>query len=156
LGDPAGGLRQSAADDRHTGLLVVLQTQVAQGGGGVHQGTTATGDDSLLDGRTGRRDGVLQAVLLLLDLDLGGGTDPPDGGAAGAPGQTLLELLPVPVGDAGLDLVADVTDAVLDLGLLTGSVHDGGAVLGEGDTARTAQDLDRGVLQGQPNLLGDD
>src|SRR5699024_8772152 len=156
LGDPASGLRQSVTDDRHTGLLVVLQTQVTQGGGGVHQGSTATGDDSLLDGRTGRRDGGLQAVLLLLALDIGAGVDLQAGHASGALCKTLLKLLPVPVGVAGLDLVADLTDAILDLGLLTGTIHDGGGVLGDGDTTRAAQDLDLGVLQGQTNLFGDD
>src|SRR5699024_9942101 len=156
LGDPASGLRQSVTDDRHTGLLVVLQTQVTQGGGGVHQGSTATGDDSLLDGRTGRRDGVLQAVLLLLELDLGGGTDPQDGHASGELGRTLLQLLPAPVAFAGLALVTDRTDASRAPGLLTGTIHDGGGVLGDGDTTRAAQDLDLGVVQGQTNLFGDD
>ena len=41
----------------------------------MHQGSAATGDDPLLDGRTSGRDGVLDAVLLLLELDLGGRAD---------------------------------------------------------------------------------
>jgi hypothetical protein len=43
-------------------------------------------------------DGVLDAVLLLLELDLGGRADLDDGHAAGQLGETLLELLAVPVG----------------------------------------------------------
>jgi hypothetical protein len=35
------------------------------------RGRAATGDHTLLDGSAGRREGVLDAVLLLLELDLG-------------------------------------------------------------------------------------
>ena len=68
------------------------------------QGDAAAGDDALLDGRPGRRQGVLDAVLLLLELDLGGRADLDDGDAAGQLGQALLELLAVPVGVGVLDL----------------------------------------------------
>ena len=65
---------------------------------GVDQRGAATGDDALLDGRAGRGDGVLDAVLLLLQLHLGVGADLDHADAAGELGQALLQLLAVPVG----------------------------------------------------------
>ena len=73
----------------------------------------AAGHDALFDGGPGGRQGVLDAVLLLLELDLGGGADPDDGHAAGQLGQALLELLAVPVGVGVLDLALDLGDPAL-------------------------------------------
>ena len=80
----------------------------------MHEGRAATGDDALLDRRAGRRDGVLDAVLALLELDLGGRADADDADAAGQLGQPLLQLLAVPVRVGVLDLAADLADPVLD------------------------------------------
>ena len=68
----------------------------------------ATGDDALFDRSARRRDGVLDAVLLLLELNLGVGTDLDDADATGQLGQTLLQLLAVPVGVGALDLSLDL------------------------------------------------
>ena len=84
---------------------------------GPDEGGAAAGDDALLDGGAGRREGVLDAVLLLLQLDLGGGADLEDGDAAGQVGQPLLQLLLVPVGVGVLDLALDLRDTVVDVGL---------------------------------------
>src|SRR5690606_27059778 len=76
LRDPAQRLDEGAAHDVDTGRLVAGPAEVVlERRPGVHQGGTATGDDALLDGCTGRRHGVLDAVLALLELDLGGRTD---------------------------------------------------------------------------------
>ena len=99
------------------------------------QGGAATGDDALLDGGTGGRQRVLDAVLLLLELDLGGRADLDDGDAAGQLGQALLELLAVPVGVGVLDLGLDLGDAALDVVLVAGTLDDGGVVLGDDDLA---------------------
>ena len=67
LGDPAQRLVERLADDRRAGGLVAGQREVVDGRlAGVDEGRAATGDDALLDRRAGRRDGVLDAVLLLL------------------------------------------------------------------------------------------
>ena len=76
--------------------------------GRVHEGGAAAGDDALLDRGAGRRDGVLDAVLLLLELDLGVRADLDDADAAGELGEPLLELLAVPVGVGALDLGAEL------------------------------------------------
>ena len=91
--------------------------------------SAAAGDDAFLDGGAGGGEGVLDAVLLLLHLDLGGRADVDDGDAAGELGQALLELLAVVVGGGVLDLGLDLGDAVLDVLLLAGAVDDGGVVL---------------------------
>src|SRR6266704_606444 len=153
--DPAGRLGQGALDDQHAGRLVTGATEVVEAGGQVHQGAAATGDDAFLDGRPGGGDGVLKAVLLLLELDLGRGADAQDGDAAGQLGQPLLQLLPVPVGVGVLDLVADLPDPVLDLRLVAGRVHDRGVVLGDDDTAGAAQALQPDRLQLHAELVGD-
>jgi hypothetical protein len=52
------------------------------------------------DGRAGGAQGVLDAVLLFLQLGLGGSADADDGDAAGQLGQALLQLLAVIVAGA--------------------------------------------------------
>ena len=81
---------------------------------GADQRDAAAGHDALLDGRARGRDGVLDAVLLLLELDLGGRADLDQRHAAGELGQALLELLAVPVGVGPVDLALDLVDAALD------------------------------------------
>jgi hypothetical protein len=110
---------------------------------GPHQGGAATGDHALLDGRTSGRDGVLDAVLLLLQLHLGGGADLDDGNAAGQLGQALLQLLAVPVRVGVVDLGLDLVDPALDVVVLAGTVDDGGVVLGDDDSLGTSP-ADRG------------
>src|SRR3546814_14383015 len=59
----------------------------------IEQGRPATGHDTLLDGRAGRMEDIIDAVLTLLDLDFTCTADLDDRDAAGQPGKTLLELL---------------------------------------------------------------
>ena len=88
--------------------LVALELELVERRDGLQEGRAAAGDDALLDGRAGRRERVLDAVLLLLELDLGGRADLDDGDAAGQLGEALLELLPVVVGGGLLDLGLDL------------------------------------------------
>ena len=77
----------------------------------LQEGRAAAGDEALLDRRAGRRERILDAVLLLLELDLGGRADLDDGDAAGQLGEALLELLAVVVGGGVLDLGLDLAHA---------------------------------------------
>src|SRR5690606_7236279 len=97
LGDPAQRLGRGALDDPGTDELVALEVEAVDDLDGLDEGGATAGDDALLDGRAGRRDGVLDAVLLLLELDLGVRADLDDADAAGELGEALLELLAVPV-----------------------------------------------------------
>src|SRR5690606_29762080 len=118
------------ADDVRTGRLVTLQLEAVEGVlGGLDEGDATTGDDALLLGGLGVADGVLDAVLALLELDLGGRTRLDDGDAAGELGEALLELLAVVVRVGVLDLGADLLDAALDLLGVAGALDDGGLVL---------------------------
>src|SRR5215210_4678311 len=92
---------QCDLDDVRTGGLVAVQAEtLEQAGTGLQQGDAATGDDALLDGRLRVAHGVLDAVLALLELDLGRRTGLDDRDPAGQLGQALLQLLAVVVGVA--------------------------------------------------------
>ena len=72
-------------------------------------------------------------MLDLLELGLGSSADLDDGNATGELGQTLLELLTVEVRGGVLHLAFDLSDASVDSLLGTGTTHDSGVVLGDGD-----------------------
>src|SRR3954449_181889 len=157
LRDPAQRLDQSRTDDGHADRLVTgkpaVTVECAEDG---HECSAAAGDDAFLDRGAGGGDGVLEAVLLLLQLHLGRGTDADDADTAGQLGQPLLQLLAVPVGVGVVDLGADLTDAVLDRARLTRAVDDGRRVLRDGDASGSAEHLEPDARERQPDLLGDD
>src|SRR4029450_13387671 len=85
--------------------LITLQLQVLERlGSSLNERDTTAGDDALLNRRLGVANGILDAVLPLLQLDLSGrpALDPRD--AAGGLAQPLLQLLAVIVGVRVLDL----------------------------------------------------
>jgi putative effector of murein hydrolase LrgA (UPF0299 family) len=106
-------LERPAHDEPACLLVVGAAAHLVDGRLGTEQGHATAGEDSLFHGGPGRLDGVLDAVLLLLQLDLGGGADLDDGDAAGELGEPLLELLAVPVGVGVLDLAPDLLDPPL-------------------------------------------
>ena len=82
---------------------------------GTQQGDATTGDDTLFDGRLGGGHGVFDAVLLLLELHLGGRADLEHRDTTGELGQALLQLLLVVVGVGVLDLGLDLRDPAVDV-----------------------------------------
>ena len=124
--------------------------------GSVDKGRAAAGDDTLLDGCTGRGDSVLDAVLLLVELDLCGRTHTNDAHTTSELGDTLLEFLAVPLGVRVVVLSTQLDDATLDVGLITGAVNDGGVVLGNDNLLGTAQNLEAHLVELEPNLGSDD
>src|SRR5665811_643851 len=116
----------------------------------------ATRDDALFDGRASCRDGVLDTVLLLLELNLGVRPDLDHADTAGQLGETLLELLTVPVRVGALDLALDLVDAASDLVLVTGAVDDGRVVLGNHDASGSAKISKHGRLELETDLFADD
>ena len=103
--EPSGSLERGPHGAGASGLIAFEgRDERGNRSAGAEQCDPATGDDTLLDGRTCGRERVLDAVLLLLELDLGGRADLHDRDAAGELGQALLELLAIPVGVGVLDL----------------------------------------------------
>src|SRR6185312_7506197 len=144
------------ADDVRTGRLVAVEVELLERGlGRLGERDAATGDDALLDGRLRVANGVLDAVLALLQLDLGGRADLDDRDAAGQLGHPLLQLLAVVVGVALLELLADLVDPTGDLLRVAGALDDRRLVLGGRDLAGTAEQVERRVLQLEADLLGD-
>src|SRR5215210_1301784 len=122
----------------------------------VQERDAAARDDALLEGCPRGLQRVLDAVLLLLHLRLGGGADLDDGHAARELGQALLELLAVEVGVGALDLGLDLLDPALDLLTVAGAVDDRRRVLVDDDLAGPAELRELGVLELEAHLLGDD
>ena len=90
------------------------ELQIVERRRGLQQGHATTGDDALLDGRLCVADGVLDAVLALLELHLGGSAGLDHRNTAGQLGQALLQLLAVVVGVAVLDLGTDLRNPARD------------------------------------------
>ena len=122
---------------------------------GVQQRDAAARHDALLEGGAGGLQRVLDAVLLLLHLRLGGSADLDDGDAAGQLGEPLLELLAVEVGVGVLDLGLQLLDPGLDPLGVTGTVDDRRRVLRDDDAAGVAELCDLRVLELEAHLLGD-
>src|SRR5256885_1476600 len=92
-------LLERAQDDLRARPLVALEllADLPDSVGRVQQRNAAAGDDAFLERRAGRLKGVLDAVLLLLHLGLGGSADLDHGDTAAELRQPLLQLLAVEV-----------------------------------------------------------
>src|SRR5215208_752450 len=122
----------------------------------VQQRHAAAWHDALLQGRAGRREGILHAVLLLPQLAIRRGADLDDGHAASQLGEPLVELLAVVVRGGDPELTFQLSDAVFyPLGVAR-AAHDGGAVLRHDRLPRPPQLVELGILQLEAQLLGDD
>jgi hypothetical protein len=108
----------------------LLERRVA----GLDESHAAAGDDALLDRRLGGADGVLDAVLALLELDLGGRADLDDRNTAGQLGQALLQLLAVVVG-VDFSISARIWLTRPAIWSRRRTLDDGGLVLGDDDLA---------------------
>ena len=96
---------------------------------GAQQRDAAARNDAFFHRRAGGVERVVDAVLLLLDLDFGRAADADHGDAARELGETLLQLLLVVVRGGLFDLRLDLGDAALDVLLLAGAVDDRGVLL---------------------------
>src|SRR6478735_1722164 len=156
VGDLAGRGLEGLAHDVDADLGIAFELDLVEGRDGLQEGGAAAGDEALFDGRTGRRECILDAVLLLLELDLGGCADLDDGDATGQLGQALLELLTVVVRGGLLDLRLDLAHATLDLVGLAVAVDDRRVVLGRDDATGRTEVLDGDRVELAPDLLADD
>src|SRR6185437_1394168 len=147
---------ERAQDDAGAGALVIdLDGVDLDGVDRVQERHAAARHDALFERRAGGLQRVLDAVLLLLHLGLGGRADLDHGDAARQLGEALLELLAVEVGVGRLDLGLDLLDPALDPLAAAGTVDDRRGVLVHDHLAGTTELGDRGVLELQAHLLGD-
>src|SRR5690606_33077281 len=146
-----------AADDVDTGLLVlVFALEPVQGLERTQQRHAAAGQDTFLDRGAGRVQGVVDAVLLFLDLDLGGPADPDHRHPAGELGQAFLQLFAVIVGGGFLDLGPDLVDAAGNVVLAAGALNDGGVFLFDHHLLGAAEHGKRDIFELDAQVLGHD
>src|SRR5712675_1181917 len=98
---------------------------------------------------------VINAVLALLHFDLGRAANADHRDAAGELGQTLLQLLAVVVRGGFLDLRLDLADAGFDVGLLAGTVDDGGVLLVDHHLLGATEHGERDVLELDAEIFRD-
>ncbi|KAI6747533.1 hypothetical protein HG530_015843 [Fusarium avenaceum] len=159
LDDGAGRAGDGVLDDADTELLVKVGSRdVVKGlSRGLDQGSTTTGEDTLLNSSTGGVQGIDESVLLLTDLDLGGATDLDDGDTARELSKALLELLLLVLG--GGRVSDDTTDLLTSLsnGILAAvTVEDNGVLLGDGDGTGGAEHVGGGLVKLDVELIGED
>src|SRR5690606_27685091 len=156
--DLAGRLLERAHQDVGAGALVTFEavSDLLDGVDGVDQRHAATGDDALFDGRAGGRERVFEAVLLLLELGLGGRADADDRHTAGELGEALLELLASVVAVGVVELGLNALDAVLDDLARALALDDRGLVLAAAHALGTAELRERDVFELVAELFADD
>src|SRR6476469_1720875 len=143
--------------DLRAGGLVARQVELLEGAAArLEQRDAAAGHDTFLDRGLGVAHRVLDAVLALLQLDLGGRPRLDDGDAAGQLGQPLLQLLPVVVRVGVVALGPDLVDPSCNLLGVARALHDRGLVLGDHDLACPAEHVQVDVVQIEADLLADD
>ena len=103
-------LFQGLQHDGSTSLLVALSgIHIGlHSGDGVDKSCAAAGHNALFHSSLGGSQGILNAQLLLLHLNLSSSAHLDDSHAAGQLGQALLQLLLVKLGRGGFDLAADL------------------------------------------------
>src|SRR5690606_37023640 len=149
-----GGLDGAAGDgDTHV-LVFVVTLEAFQGLEGANQGNTAAGDHAFFNRSTGGVQGVFDAGLLLFHFGFGGGAHLDHGNTAGQLGNPLLEFFAVVIGRGLFDLGANLLDPGLDVGVVAGTVDDGGVFLGEVDLLGGTQVFQGGAFQFQTHFLG--
>src|SRR5215813_3589215 len=120
---------------------------------GAQERDAAARHDPFLDRGAGGVERVLDPVLLLLHLDLGGAPDANHRHAARKLGQPLLQLLAVVVRRGLLDLRLDLADARLDVLLLAGAIDDRGLLLLDDDLLGAPEHGGGHVLELDAELL---
>src|SRR5215831_8930623 len=137
-------------------LIAVLGRQPLEGLGGIEEGDTTTRDDAFLDRGPRRVGSVIDPVLPLLHLDLGGAADPDHRDTTGELCQPLLQLLAVIIRGGFLDLLADLRAAPLDVVLFAGAVDDRRVFFLDADPLGFAQHVERDVLELDAEVFADD
>ena len=124
-------------------------------GPSLNERDATTGDDALFNGRLGVADGILNAMLALLELNLSCCADLDHRDAASQLGQPLLQLLAVVVGVRLIDLIANLVDPTLDLLGISGALDDGRLILGDDHLTSLSKQFQADAVELEPNFLAD-
>src|SRR5262249_39813157 len=120
-----------------------------------HQRHATAWNDAFLDGCTRGVQSIVNAILLLFHLDLGGAANLDHGHPTRELGETFLQLLAVIVGSSVLDLLLDLSNSSFDILLLAGAVDDRGVIFGDGHPLGTPEHIHGDVLKLDAEILGD-
>ena len=99
----------------------------------MNQSRAAASDDAFFNSRTGRRQRIFKAVLLLFEFGFGRSADAEFRNAAREFGQTLFQFFAVVIGIGVLDLTANLLDATGNRFARAATLDDGGVVFGDDD-----------------------
>src|SRR5712691_5632006 len=153
-GDLARRPGERLAHDVDAGfLVVVLRAYFLQYFAGAQECDAAAGQDAFLDCGAGGVHRVVDSILALLHLDLGGPADADHRDAAGELGEALLELLAVIVGGGLLDLSLDLGDTRVDVRLLAGTFDDGGVLFLDHHFFGAPEHIDRNIVELDAEIL---
>src|ERR1700736_1001448 len=111
VGELACRKLECAANDFRTNSLITFQLNVIERLLCAEVSNASAGNDTLLDGRTGRMQGIFHASLLLLHFSLRRGADIDNGNTAGELGQTFLQFFSIVVRSGFLDLTTNLLNS---------------------------------------------
>lgn len=148
----AGSLK-SLLDNLDSMLLVeVFHLDIIECFGAVQKSHSSSDDDSLFKGTSSGHNGVIESVLDLLDLDLGGPSDLDDSDSSTELGLSLLELLLVILRSGQVHLLSDLIDSSLDNLSVSGAINDDSLVLIDDDFLGSAEDAHVDVFEGHSKV----
>src|SRR5690606_36799692 len=131
---------EGTADDADAGVLVGIGAlQAIEGCAGTQQGHAPARNNAFLDRRTRGVQRIIDAILILLHLDLGCSADLDQRYATDEFRHAFLQLLAIVVTGGFLELSLDRLDASVNARLLARTAHDDGAVLAHLDTLGAAK-----------------
>jgi len=152
-----GGDLAGLLDDLDADVLVEVSTlELVETSGSVEESSTAADDDTFLSGSSGGAESILDTVLELTDLNLGGTADLDDGNTTGESSHALLKLLFVVLGRSLVHAGHDRLNTLFDLSDLTGTTHQDSVVLGDDDLLGRAENGDVRALKGLTEVLADE
>src|SRR6202162_6134455 len=115
VGELACRKRECASNDFRTNSLITFQLNVVERLLCAKVSNPSAGNDTLLDGRTGRMQGIFHASFLLLHFGLSGGNDIDHGNNTGQLCHTFLQFFTIVVRSGFLDLTTNLLNSALDI-----------------------------------------
>jgi hypothetical protein len=116
--------------------------------GSVEEGSTTTWNDSLVVGSSSSAESILNSVLKLSNLNLGGSSNLDDCNSTGKSTKSLLELLSVVFRGSGLNSSSDGGNSLFNLSFLSSSSHDDSVILRDDDLLASTENIELSLVKG--------